>query len=755
MHCPISYLSLSIHSVLIMMMLSPCAQAKVQFSYKVPDGFGDEQLNDDVKYIINFHGKILPDFARFSPVKKSYDFDSERYRSSGIGETDIELLKELLSSLASKQCLKGCDYTFKGQYISLDKTQRIINIRDASQDYFIPETHLGFVHSHSLDLGHASNDYTAFNSHGNGWLGLPFQSFGYVNWFSNYNKYHGNVNRSADISSWHFQKNFQSTYLRAGKQNSIDYQSGAVSTMLSPGFDKFITWGSQTHMLDTQGRRPLVLYTSDEGNFEIYRSGRLILKRPAVLGRNELDLNDLPGGYYTAEIRLVDRTGRTIHSEIKEISNINFNQYSEGLAWHLTYGKALEDGDALIEGALSKGFNAFYLNSEFLTGNRGRWASELNATRPGELFQFAVSPAIGVLSGERGVGGYASLSINRSDFGTLTASKYLNNDISWFYRANASTSFYYGRNIGNALVSYNFTQYSGNSRHQIDTQWSHKLKQTFITFSTGVQKGGVFSSDDNYGIYFNASFSFPEITASLNSSWSNGHSQISGDIKKDWQDYQGVTSLGVSASHINNQNNLNGYASREGTRGDVTLNLGKNSRATTFDANYRGMLAANEKGIALGRYSTSGSAMLVDTPQIDAFEYGFDVEGSPVGNNGLYSVPVSLYQSIPFAKVNTRQSSWDMNVEIPAYIFKAHPGQVYYTQAKVNVMAQYSGFLKDKAGRPVVGCMDEVKECSFNNGLFSITSQKPLTSITVRKQNNTWKCDLTRAKKSIYRCEKV
>ena len=46
-----------------------------------------------------------------------------------------------------------------------------------------------------------------------------------------------------------------------------------------------------------------MLYATAEGNYEFYRNGRLVWKRPATLGRNEVSYLDLPGGYYPLEIR--------------------------------------------------------------------------------------------------------------------------------------------------------------------------------------------------------------------------------------------------------------------------------------------------------------------------------------------------------------------------------------------------------------------------------------------------------------------
>ena len=82
--------------------------------------------------------------------------------------------------------------------------------------------------------------------------------------------------------------------MRAGKQNSIDYASGSVSTVLTPSFDRFVTIGSQDNLRNQRNAGSLVLYATAEGNYEFYRNGRLVWKRPATLGRNEVSYLTCP-----------------------------------------------------------------------------------------------------------------------------------------------------------------------------------------------------------------------------------------------------------------------------------------------------------------------------------------------------------------------------------------------------------------------------------------------------------------------------
>lgn len=750
----ISPLSLSIKLAVLTMLISPLAEGRVKFNYGIPEGFSADDMDNQARYIVNFHGRMLPDFTRYSAQEKTFAFDEQKYQQAGLNHDEIALLKDVLAELDISQCVGGCDKTIAGQHVTLDKTQRTINIRSLNDDYLVPVTHFGLVHNQNVDIRGSSDHYRAANVNGNAWLGLPGQMFGYLNWYANYNKSNEVSSQHSDISSYYLQKNFQSTYLRVGKQNSLDYASGSVSTVLAPGFGRFVTFGSQGHLRESRSGQSLPIYAAQEGNFEVYRDGRLLLKRPASIGRNELDLNDLPGGYYSVEVRLVDRAGHILRSEMQQISNVNFNGYQEETVWHLTYGNDADNDDPLVEAALSKNLGWFYMNSEAVKGNKGRWASEINVSRPSQFAGVAVNPSVGVIAGEKSTGGYVNLTLSNPLLGEISASHYLKNEVSYYYRSQASTNFYYSHSLGNALISYNYAKYSGSATHQIESRWTFNPGSAFLSLSVGVQKGGFMASEKNYGVYLNTTLTFAESQASFNSAVADGRTQLSGDVKHDWKDDFGTTSLGVSASHVDGRNSLNTYASREGTRGDLSANLGRYANTTDVDLNYRGMVAMSEEGIALGRYSYSGAALMVETPEIEALDYGFQVEGAHVGGNGLYAVPVASYQNISFARVRTEHPGWDMDVEVPAYVTKAHPGQVYHARAKVSISAQYSGFLRDGKGQPVSGYICEVKDNAYKNGLFSFTSPRPLREITVVRDNMKWRCDMTTARQSIYTCKR-
>ena len=106
-----------------------------------------------------------------------------------------------------------------------------------------------------------------------------------------------------------------------------------------------------------------------------------------------------------------------------------------------------------------------------------------------------------------------------------------------------------------------------------------------------------------------------------------------------------------------------------------SLNLGHNSRSSSADFNYRGMVAASADGLALGRYSSGGSAMLLSTPEVSGTDYGFNIEGHPVAGGGTYAVPLGMYDDVSFARVVSGNDGLDMNIEVPANIVRAHPAR--------------------------------------------------------------------------------
>ncbi|KVG27972.1 TcfC E-set like domain-containing protein [Burkholderia diffusa] len=709
-------------------------------------------MDDSASYVATFNGGTMPGFVSYSPASGKLAFDEAKYRENGVSAEDVETLTRIVSQLDYKRCQNGCDIEVDGYFVSVDKLKRSISIRDSRDDYIAPPTGLGLVNNQTLDLRAASDGYRAVNVNGNTWVGLPSQSFGYVSWYANHTQSRQYRGSTRGVSSYYLQKNFASTYVRAGRQNSIDYSSGTVSTLLSPSFDQFVTVGSQSHLQVGGQAGSLILYATADGNYEFYRGGRLVTKRPAVIGRNEISFADLPGGYYTMEVRLVDRSGNVVSRETREINNLNFGLAS-GNAWHVTAGKEMGDSGYLLEAALSRNLQMFYLNTSMLAGQGGRWAAEANVTRPTQLAGVEVTPTLGILGGERGAGAYVNLALAHETLGTLSVSRYQNTDVSRFYRGQPSTAASYSRNIREATFGYNYQQSNFGSSHQAEVRWNYRPNGLWATFALGVQKGGFSQGGKGYGVYFNMTMTLDKVQASFGAAHSGGQTQLNADVRKDWQDGFGSSSIGLNANRVGNDYGVNVYGSRSGTRGDASLNVGRSSAVTNIDFNYRGMVAASKDGVALGRYSTGGSAMLLTTPAMDGMKYGFTVEGSPVAGNSTYAVPLNAYRDVSFARVFSNSSDLDMNIEVPANIVRAHPGQVYSAKARVDINMIYSGFLTDAGGKPLSGKIVETGDTVYPNGLFSVVSKKLLSSITVERDGQRHLCDLKQVQGSYYRCD--
>ncbi|WP_321959037.1 TcfC E-set like domain-containing protein [Burkholderia cenocepacia] len=708
-------------------------------------------MDDAANYVATFNGRTLPGFIGLSQADGVLDFDAEKFKENGISAEDVATLKRVVSQLDYKRCSKGCDLEIDGYHVTVDKLQRSISIRDAREDYIAPQTGFGIVNNQSLDLRAATDGYRAANASGNTWVGLPSQSFGYVSWYASQTNARGYSGGDRGVSSYYLQKNFASTYVRAGKQNNIDYASGSVNTVLSPSFDQFVTVGSQTHLKVNDNAGSLILYATAEGNYEFYRNGRLILKRPAAIGRNEISFADLPGGYYSVEVRLVDRSGNVVNRERREINNLNFGASSN--AWHFTAGKEMGGGGYLLNAGVSRNLTQFYLNASVLAGRGGKWASEVNITRPMQVAGIDVDPTLGVLGGERGAGGYLNISMASEALGSLSVSRYQNMNVSRFYEGQPSTSVSYSRSLRKVMMSYHYQKSGSGASHQMEARWNYRPNGLWAIFAVGVQKGGFQRGNGGYGVYFNTSLSLDKVQGSINAAHSGGQTNLSGDVRKDFVDGFGTSTVGVTATRAGSNYGVNAYGSRSGTRGDASLNLGTSNSGSNIDFNYRGMVAASKGGVAFGRYSPDGSAILISTPNLDGVKYGFNVEGNPVAGGGTYAVPLNAYRDVPFARVFGNNENLDMNIEVPANVVRAHPGQVYSAKARVDISMIYSGFMTDEGGNPVSGKIVETGDTVHANGLFSIVSKKLLKLVTVERDGQRLACDLKDAKGSTFRCK--
>ncbi|MDF9755640.1 hypothetical protein ACVWY1_003378 [Pseudomonas sp. TE6288] len=738
----------------LLALLSASAVAGAKVSYGIPEGFDAIQMDNSATYVATFNGITLPGLVSYDIERAELIFDSDKYRQNGVPAETLAAIRKVLPGIHYKACDRGCDLVVADHYVTLDKQRRTLRISSVREDFISPDTTWGVVNNQTLDVRGATGGYRAMDLRSNTWVGLPSRSFAYVNWYANRSAMQETSRSDQGISSYYLQKNFDSAYLRAGKQDSLDYASGSVSTLLAPSFDQFLTVGSQGNLRAQQNAGTLVMYSTAEGSYEFYRNGRMILKRPAMLGRNEFSYVDLPGGYYPVEVRLVDRNGMTVNSETRDINNLNL-EVGQGTSWHVTGGRELGRGGQLLQASVSHNFSQFYLNASAITGERSRKAAEVNFTRPSNFGDTAVTPTVGLLSGERGTGGYFDLSVTDEDLGSFMLSRYQSTDVSDFYRGAPSTAFSYSRSVGETQLSYNYQKQRRGESHRAEARWNYRPNGLWSSLALGIQKGGFSQDNASYQVYFNVTWMLDQSQASFRAAQYAGRTQLSGDYRKEFTDSYGTSTAGLTVSHIDEDTNVNVYGSRSGTRGDASLSLGQSNAGNNLDFNYRGMVAANADGVAFGRYSSSGSAMLLHTPDLQATPYGFNVEGHPVAGGGNYAVPLKRYGDVSFARVSSDSENMDMQIEVPANIIRAHPGQVYSADAKVGINMVYSGILVDGAGQPVSGRIVETGESAYGNGLFSIASTQVLTHITVEQINRHYDCDLTQTiKDSVYRCQR-
>ncbi|WP_431225871.1 hypothetical protein ACQ86O_27720 (plasmid) [Serratia sp. L9] len=282
------------------LLLAPYAAtyaSDVQIEYQVPAGFSKSDQDTSTQFLATLDGMSLPGPLDWSEQKNQLTFDDELYRRNGISAEQIAILNNVLSQIPYALCPTGCEFTLSGQTVSLDKVKKSLTINNGESRYVQPATRLSFIHNQSLDVRASSEEYRAVSAFGQGFLGLPAQSYGYLSWYYSQNRNYDARETDQGISTWYLQKNFASTYLRGGRQDARDAAAGSVNTSLNPSFDQFVTLGSQDNLnQDKKSTGNLVLFATSEGDYEFYRDGRLIRRVPAMIGRNEIDYNLLPGG---------------------------------------------------------------------------------------------------------------------------------------------------------------------------------------------------------------------------------------------------------------------------------------------------------------------------------------------------------------------------------------------------------------------------------------------------------------------------
>lgn len=735
----------------------------ITIEHLVPAGFSTAEELNTRQLLGILDGNPLPSPLFFSEEKQQLSFDQQQYRDNHIDESSIALLADVLPQIPYLQCQNGCDYILSNHRITVDKINHIVTISNNSNRYLMPVTTWGLVHNQSVDLRMTAKNYRAISARGQGYIGLPLQSFGFAHWFYNTTRSKNNYTSAdqsqyqqqtqAGIGNWYLQKNFQAHYLRAGQQNNLDNSAGSIHTLINPVLDQFVTLGSQSYLaIDKPSAGSLVLYATSEGDFEIYRDGQLIRRIPAQLGRNEIDYSQLPGGYYTVEVRLVDRTGNVINQESQTISNIG-TQTNNG--WFLTLGKGATSNNHhphLMQFGRSISLKSLQANITLLKDTASHWATEGNASHPLGISNLDITPTLGLMSGEKRSGGYLRLTGGNSSLGHASVARYQTPDVSIYAPNAGSTSASYSRRFGPTQLSYQFNQYKNSRQHRIQSRWNWRRPQFGIALSLGVQKGGQWNSQNNYGVFLNTTLSFLKSSASINSAYARQQLITNASYQKEFSDNYGTSTFGVNGSTSGTTNSIGSFASRRGSRGDVSARFGLDNKIANGGLSYNGMLAIGSQGIAFGRSSYNGTALLIETPDLAGTPYSFNAEGHPISGSGLYAIPIPRYQDRFFVRTHSNRSDINMNIQLPVNIVRAHPGQVFSSQANITLDLLYNGFLKDSQGQPVSGVIQETGDNVHPNGLFSIQSGVILKNITVQGTSTRYRCDMRQPHNHIYLC---
>ncbi|MDN0124473.1 TcfC E-set like domain-containing protein [Yersinia aleksiciae] len=763
-----------ISSILLFFTFNAARAEDLTIEYLVPAGFSALEEHNTLQLLGVLNGKTLPAPFLFSEEEQQLTFDKQKYRNNNINEQSILLLENILSQIPYLQCQTGCDYILSGHNIMLDKANNVITITNNSNRYLMPATTWGLVHNQSFDLRMTAKNYRAVSGRGQGYIGLPLQSYGFINWFYNITRLKSSYQQwdsapyqqqtQKGIDSWYLQKNFQALYLRAGRQNNLDNSAGSIYTLINPALDQFITLGSQNYLaLDKPSAGSLVLYATTDGDYEFYRDNQLIRRIPAQLGRNEIDYNQLPGGYYNIEIRLVDNTGRVISQESQIISNIGTPNNN---GWFVTMGKGSVQNDKnhphLVQFGRSMKIHNLQTNISLLKDNAHHWAAEGNISRPWGFSDLTITPTLGMLSGEKHGGGYLRLNGGNTTLGYFSVARYQTPDVSIYAPNYGSTSASYSRRFGTTQFSYQFNQYKHNRQHRIQSSWDWRRPQFGLNLSLGVQKGGQWISQNNagtnyfsasnYSVFLNTTLSFRQSSASINSAYAQQQLTTSANYQKEFTDNHGTSSLGISGSANRSSKSIGSFAHRSGSRGDMSARMGIDSKIANGGISYNGMLAISPQGAALGRSSYSGSALLIETPELSGTPYSFQAEGHPITGEGLYAIPLPRYQDRFFIRTHNDRSDLDMHIQLPVNIVRAHPGQVFSSKADITLDLLYNGFLKDANGLPITGVVQETGDRVHPNGLFSITSNTILRNITVQNGSIHYRCDMRQQRDHIYLC---
>ncbi|MBK4360784.1 alpha-related fimbriae usher protein [Candidatus Hamiltonella defensa] len=742
--------------IFLLFIFSEHTKSEIKIEYLVTKGFSPFEQEMNMEFLGILNGEILPGKFYFSKASQKLIFDKKQFQENGLNDSTIKILEKVLFQLPYHKCAQGCETLLMGYRVIFDKLNQSLSITH-HQKTVMPETTWGLVHNQSFDISAASNHYRALSAEGQGYFGLPGQSFGYINWF--YHQWHrkNHADSHQGFGSWYLQKNFPKTYLRFGQKNNLDASAGSIQTLTNPWLDQFMTFGSQhylSHQIDSEDS--LVLYASSPGHYEIYRDNRLIRQIPAQIGRNSISYNQLPSGYYSADVRLVDNTGREITKEKVTISNID---YQAAKGWFVTLGKTKKQ-KSLVQLSLSQPKFGFQFNGTVLGDDHHQWAAEGNISRSTQMNGMKINTTLGVMGGEKGFGHYARLNVGNSVIGYISLSYYQHPYISVYAPRQQSQYVSYSRHLGDVQITYHWQGSSKQSQHQIQSYWQWNCQKFNMSLAVGVEKSrsnkrSAGQAGNHISFFINTVLTLTQSHANIDIGYRDREWMLSAHYQKEIEHAYGKSTFGITGTQLGKRPNFSGYVEHHGTRGNSSLSAGIDDKIYHARFHYDGMFAMNRSGIAFGQRSTSGVALLVKAPSVPDTPYRLKVEGSPIWGGHLYAIPISKYRDALFARAQNENTDMDMDIQLPVRITRAHPGQVFSAEAKVRLSLLYNGFLIDEQKKPISGTIKETGDLVYPNGLFSIHSDVFLKDLQVQSHEFDYLCNLKTHTEHYYQCQKT
>ncbi|EEQ2597209.1 TcfC E-set like domain-containing protein [Escherichia coli] len=191
---------------------------------------------------------------------------------------------------------------------------------------------------------------------------------GFNSGYLSYNIYKSNYD--AQIDDLYFTHAlFSRNKFSIGRMASVsDFNASSSQSLFSGTALTGLRIGTASEYVDrSYGNRNFRYYSPENGSIEVRRNGNLIYAASAVAGYNDLNLDGLPSGSYTAELIILSASGAVVSRQavIVNNSNGNVNEFS----WHLfgglgsdIYGYVPAEDKKVVEG----GFQIPFMNNAAL-----------------------------------------------------------------------------------------------------------------------------------------------------------------------------------------------------------------------------------------------------------------------------------------------------------------------------------------------------------------------------------------------------